>query len=104
MAEKKIGLFEDENFKKEMAKKYSLELNYRKAGSLDMIKADKEGMSYLFPASQTALELYRAEIGSPRRYEIILNTPLVIYTHSLVRDSLQEAGIVLNQMALTLWI
>ncbi len=90
----KIGLFEDENFKKEMAKKYSLEINYRKAGSLDMVRASKEGMSYLFPASLTALELYRAEIGSPKRYEIILNTPLVIYTHAMVRDSLKDAGIV----------
>ncbi len=90
----KIGLFEDENFKREMAKKFSLELNYRKAGSLDMVKADKEGMSYLFPASQTALELYKAEIGSPMRSEIVLNTPLVIYTYALVRDSLQTAGIV----------
>ncbi|NLL92455.1 MAG: hypothetical protein GX222_08625 [Ruminococcaceae bacterium] len=90
----KIGLFEDENFKKEMAKKFSLEVNYRKAGSLDMVKADKDGMSYLFPASQTALELYKEEIGSPKRSEIILNTPLVIYSHAMVRDSLQKDGIV----------
>ena len=38
----------------------------KKAGSLDMVRADKNGMSHL-SASQTALELYKAEIGSPMR-------------------------------------
>jgi len=90
----KIGLLEDEEFKTEMAERFGLEILYKKAGSLDMVRADKNGMSYLFPASQTALELYKAEIGSPMRSEIIFNTPLVLYTHTLVRDSLQKSGLV----------
>lgn len=90
----KIGLFEDQEFKDRMAKDFGLDLNYKKAGSLDMVRANKDGMSYLFPASQTALELYKAEIGSPIRSEIILNTPLVLYSHNLVKDKLVEAGLV----------
>ncbi|MDO5690273.1 MAG: hypothetical protein Q4G61_08485 [Tissierellia bacterium] len=90
----KIGLFEDQAFIERMEKDHSLTVRYRKAGSIDMIDANKEGMSYLFPASQTALELYKDRIGSPRRSEIILNTPLVLYTHQLVRDKLMENGLI----------
>lgn len=90
----KIGLFEDEEFKEFLSKNYSIDIKYRKAGSIDMVRADKEGMSYLFPASQTALELYKSEIGSPKRSEIILNTPLVLYTHKIVNEALIKEGIV----------
>lgn len=90
----KIGLFEDANFQEEVKKISGLQIGYRKAGSLDMVRADQTGMSYLFPASQTALELYKEEVGQPRRAEIIFNTPLVLYTHTVVRDCLQKAGLI----------
>lgn len=93
----KIGLFEDPEFKEVMKKDHHLIINYRKAGSIDMISADPNGMSYLFPASQTALELYKSKVGSPRRAEIALNTPLVIYTHKMVRDRLVEQGIIITE-------
>lgn len=93
----KIGLFEDPEFKQIMADDHGLALDYRKAGSIDMVRADKTDMNYLFPASQTALELYKAEIGSPKRSEIVLNTPLVLYTHALVRDKLVQAGLVTEE-------
>lgn len=66
----KIGLFEDEEFKSIMNKDYRLNVNYKKAGSIDMVRADKENMNYLFPASQTALELYKAEIGAPKNLKL----------------------------------
>lgn len=90
----KIGLFEDEEFVRLMEKDHKLKLRYRKAGSIDMIDADKTDMNYLFPASQTALELYRDRIGATRRDEIALNTPFVLYTHKLVRDRLSDYGMV----------
>ncbi|MDI9501832.1 MAG: hypothetical protein GX291_03495 [Tissierellia bacterium] len=90
----KIGLFEDPEFIRLMEKDHKLKLGYRKAGSIDMIDADPTGMSYLFPASQTALELYKDRIGATRRDEIALNTPLVLYTHKLVRDRLVAAGLI----------
>ena len=39
----KIGLFEDEEVKDVLRKNYGLELEYAKAGSLDMVTADQEG-------------------------------------------------------------
>ena len=90
----KIGLFEDEEVRKILKKKYGLEMEYAKAGSLDMMTADFEGKDYLFPSSQTALSYYRELHGNPLRSEIILNTPIVLYTHKIVKDALVKEGIV----------
>lgn len=86
----KIGLFEDEEVKEVLRKNYGLELEYAKAGSLDMVTADQEGMDYLFPSSRTALDYYRDVRGEPAKQDIILNTPIVIYTHQMVLDALLE--------------
>ena len=89
----KIGLLEDEEVQKVLKDKYHLKINYYKAGSLDMVTEDKSGMDFLFPSSATALELYEQNYGKPEKSEIILNTPLVIYTHQAVLDTLEKQGI-----------
>lgn len=90
----KTGLFDDEEFIRIMQEDYHLKIDYSKAGSLDMVTADKTGRDYLFPSSQVALDLYRSQYGSPVRSEIIFNTPIVIYTHKEVADALEEQGLV----------
>lgn len=90
----KIGLYDDEAFQKIIRDKYGLDFSYLKAGSLDMITADKTGMDYLFPSSQTALDLYKREIGNPKKSEIIFNTPIVLYSYRLVADALVKEGLV----------
>ena len=90
----KIGLFEDEEAAEILRREYHLEFQYSRAGSLDMVTADQTGMDYLFPSSQTALSYYEDEKGQPVQDEIIFNTPIVLYTHQLVRDALMREGIV----------
>lgn len=90
----KIGLFEDEAVQEILRKEYHLELNYSRAGSLDMITADLSGRDYLFPSSQTALEYYEDTYGKPVANEIIFNTPIVLYSHQIVADALMQKGIV----------
>lgn len=90
----KIGLFEDEEAAEILRREYHLEFQYSRAGSLDMVTADKTGMDYLFPSSQTALAYYEDEKGQPVQDEIIFNTPIVLYTHQLVLDALMREGIV----------
>jgi len=90
----KIGFLEDEDVQKVLRKKYGLSLDYSKAGSLDMVTADKEGRDYLWPSSQTALELYKSEVGKPVRSDIIFSTPIVIYTHKEIARALEKVGIV----------
>ncbi|MEE1228607.1 MAG: hypothetical protein U0K57_06525 [Lachnospiraceae bacterium] len=93
----KIGFLEDEKIQDTLKKKYHLSLDYSKAGSLDMVTADQKGRDYLWPSSQTALELYRTEVGKPVRSEAIFNTPIVIYTRKAVADALIRKNIVKNE-------
>lgn len=90
----KIGFLEDEEVRDILARRYHLSIDYSKAGSLDMVTADASGMDYLFPSSQTALSLYKDIRGNPVKSEIILNTPIVLYTHRLVLDAMMKEGIV----------
>ena len=89
----KIGFIEDPEIQEILEEKYGIRMDYSKAGSLDMVTLNQEGKDYLFPSSQTALEYYREEWGEPRKSEIILNTPIVLYTHRMVADALAEKGI-----------
>lgn len=90
----KTGLFDDEEFISLMEDTYHIRLSYQKAGSLDMISADQTGRDYLFPSSQVALEMYRSTYGTPKRSEIIFNTPIVLYTHRQVADALDGQGLI----------
>lgn len=90
----KIGLFEDQEVNDILKKNDHLILNYSKAGSFDMIRADLSGRDYLFPSSQTALELYEKQIGKPLQAEIIFNTPIVFYSRQVVADALIKEGLV----------
>ena len=54
----KIGLMEDEEVKKILKDKYGLTVDYTKAGSIEMVEQDSSDKDYLFPSSQTALELF----------------------------------------------
>ena len=89
----KIGLLEDEEIQGILKQKYHLQMNYSRAGSFDMVTADPEGRDYLFPSSQTALELYEATYGKPAADEIIFNTPLVLYSHQSVVEALEQQGV-----------
>lgn len=90
----KIGLLEDQEVKGILRDSYKLTIDYAKAGSIDMITADATGRDFLFPSNQTALQLYEQLHGKPVKSQIILNTPLVLYTHSAVAQALVKKGIV----------
>ena len=93
----KIGLVDDPEVKKLLMDKKKLTLNYQKAGSLDMIRLDHTGRDYLWPSSQTALDLYEKTFGKPPKSEIVFNTPIVLYTRRMVADALTKAGYVTRQ-------
>ena len=66
----KIGLLEDEEVQDLIQRKYHLKIDYSRAGSIEMVTADHTGMDFLFPSSQTALELYETQFGNPVKSEI----------------------------------
>lgn len=88
----KISLFEDEEFTKAMAK-HGINVDYRKAGSLAMMDADKQGMDYLFPSSKAAVEYGKAKQVDTSRADVVFNSPIVLYTHKAVADGLVKSGI-----------
>ena len=90
----KIGLIEDEEIKSILKKKYHLEIDYSRAGSLDMVTADLTGRDYLFPSSQTALAYYQELYGKALSDEIMFNTPIVLYSYQIVADAMEKEGII----------
>ena len=93
----KIGIFEDEEIKEYIEKKYGLTLKYQKAGSYEMINMPHEGMNYLFPASQNALEVYQRQTDTTPKNDIIYNTPIVLYSEKIIVDALEEKEVVFEE-------
>lgn len=91
----KIGLLDDSQVKDILKKKYGLTINYTKAGSIEMIEHDSTGKDYLFPSSQTALELFK-QTKNDKLYksEIIFNSPIVLYTWKDILDPLIKDSVV----------
>ena len=90
----KIELLEDEEVQSVFEEKYGLNVDYSRAGSLDMMTADLSGRDYLFQSSSIALEYYEDLHGSPVQSEIVLNTPIVLYTHQIVLDAFENQGLI----------
>ena len=89
----KIGLFDDAKFKA-LAAKQGIAIDYRKAGSLAMMDADRKGMDYLFPSSRAAVEYGNAKGVKAPPSDIVFNSPIVLYTHKAVADGLVNGGLV----------
>lgn len=89
----KINFLENPEVKTILEKDYGIQVDVNKAGSLDMIRADLSNKDFLFPSSQTALELYTKLIGPAYKDEIILNTPIVLYSHQVVADAFVNNGL-----------
>lgn len=90
----KIGLFESDEFQDYIQKQYGLIMDYRKAGSFDMVQGSLDGQDYLFPASQLASELFVKEGHRAQSDDIVFNTPIVLYSRKAVVDALKKNGIV----------
>lgn len=90
----KIGFLEDEEVKSILKSKYGIELDYSKAGSIEMVKDDiKPGTDFLWPSNQVALELFQNKNGNPIQSEIIFSSPIVLYSWDTVVDALATNGL-----------
>ncbi|MDO5033566.1 MAG: substrate-binding domain-containing protein [Eubacteriales bacterium] len=86
----KINFLQDPQVEKILADRYHLSIDIRKSGSLDMVRADHSKMDFLWPSSQTALELYKSLHGSPHKEDMIFTTPLVLYSFKPIAEALVE--------------
>ncbi len=90
----KINFLESEDVKSILQKDFGITLDIHRAGSLDMVRAgDLEQRNFLWPSSQTALELYEDLVGPTFKDDNIFNTPIVLYTRAYVADGLVAAGL-----------
>lgn len=91
----KEGLLSDTAFQKILEQDFGLKLDYANAGSIAMVEGSTKGQDFLFPSSQTALEIFKQKqsdkIASSR---VIFNSPLVLYSWDNVTDALIKQGIV----------
>lgn len=90
----KIGLYENPEFKDYIKEKYGLTMDYRKNGSLAMVQEDTGGQDYLFPSSQLALEIFENRGGRSLEDDIVLNSPIVIYSWAPIVEALKNEGVV----------
>lgn len=71
-----------------LADDYGLELDARRAGSFEMLELAHDGIDFLWPSSQVALEKYRTDVGPPLADEIVFNSPIVLYAWDDVERAL----------------
>lgn len=93
----KIGLVQDEAFKKQVKKSHGLSLDYHKDGSFAMVQGQTEGYDYLWPSSQIALELFEKLGKKHISQDIVFNTPIVLYSRKAVVEALEKEKIVQNE-------
>ncbi len=90
----KIHFLEDEDTVRILEKDYGITLDIHKAGSLDMVRArDLESRDFLWPSSQTALELFEDTTDLSFKDDITFNTPIVLYSRKPVADALVKSGL-----------
>jgi hypothetical protein len=90
----KAGLLKDPAIQKLLQERAGLTVDYTRAGSIDMVKGNVTGKDFLWPSSQIALELYRARGGKEAKADVLLNSPMVLYSRQMVTQALIKEGIV----------
>ena len=91
----KIAFLENPRVKEILRKKYGVQVNAIKAGSLEMVQQPPAAdIDFLWPSSQVALELFKTKNQRMVKSEILFNSPIVLYSWELVTNALQAQGIV----------
>ncbi|WP_124057838.1 substrate-binding domain-containing protein [Vaginisenegalia massiliensis] len=91
----KIPWLENTEVQKIAKKKYGVTYDIRKEGSIEMVQPGVyQDYDYLFPSSQFPADLFKANGGQAKVDEIILNTPIVLFSRKPVVEALTKAGYV----------
>jgi len=80
-----------------LRERYDLEVDVRRAGSFEMLDLSHQGIDFLWPSSQVALEKYRTDYGTTLADAIIFNSPIVLYSWMPVVDSAAARGLVRSE-------
>jgi hypothetical protein len=93
----KLNFLRNDKVKNLLRRRYGVTLDARRAGSVEMVIDPAligQKPQFLWPASNVLTQLARRNGLPVRRDEIVLNSPLVIYSWSPIVEALQRAGYV----------
>lgn len=92
----KLAFLANESVQNILRRQYRLEVDYTKAGSIEMVQETHgEEIDCLWPSSQVALELFKMNQSSRLiKDEVIFSSPIVLYSWDIVVDALMQIGIV----------
>lgn len=95
----KIGFLADEQVQKILRDRYGIEVDYTKAGSIEMVSDyDLTHVDFLFPSSQTAYEIFKqAHGGQSGKSEKVFFSPIVLYSWNEVAEALEKNGLCQRQ-------
>jgi len=75
-------------------------VNARQAGSVEMVREAailRQDPDFLWPSSSVMVEIAKENNVAIRKAEVILNSPMVVYSWEPVADGLEAAGLVKRQ-------
>lgn len=87
----KSNFLDNPEVQRVLKNRHGIEIDYLRAGSIEMIDLNHGEMDFLWPSSQVALELYQMTHGSVKS-EIIFNSPIVFYSWEPVATALASKG------------
>ncbi|MBK8160003.1 MAG: substrate-binding domain-containing protein [Rhodospirillaceae bacterium] len=93
----KKQLLSNERVKALLADKFGLALDARQAGSVEMVREEAllaQKPQFLWPSSDVMVELAKQSKVKIQRSQVIVNSPIVIYSWEPVAQGLMKAGIV----------
>lgn len=90
----KANLLDDPEIKTILRERYSLAVDYRKAGSLQIAQGKVTDQDFLWPSGQYPKEVYERDHGAVQKSDVVFSSPLVMYAWTPVTQALTGAGIV----------
>lgn len=90
----KEGFLADDQVKSLLETKYGITVQSERYGSLEMVRSTVPDQDFLWPSSQIALEIYKNRQAPYKSSEVLLNTPLVMYSWADTTNALIKQHIV----------
>ena len=90
----KANFLDDQAVKDILAERYQLEVQYSTLGGRELVSAIKDAYDFLWPGTDLAVEDYKASHGGKAKYELLLLSPIVMYTWQPVTKRLTEVGLI----------
>lgn len=90
----KANFLENLEVQEILKERYGLTVAFRKAGSFEMLDLSHDGLDFLWPSSQVALEKYREDYGATIGDAVIFNSPIVFYSWWPIVNALERKGLV----------